>query len=209
MLKIGLDWIEEVNRLREPGQSDAGLAAALGVSRQLLSAVFRGDKEFSTKLKASIWGRLESDRELDADAALAFLSREKAEVVLADYAEFRRNQELVAGSPLDMTDAEALRDLQTLKQRRGLNDAELAAELGIDDTYVSQLLSGKVPVSFNVKRKVWGRLKYDLNRDRILWFLSREKAEAVIEADRARGRRRVAQAVEKRAKRAEAAKRAK
>lgn len=195
MPRIGLEWSEEINRLREDGQSDAALAAALGFSKQLLSAVFNGSKELSPKLKASIWARVKGQRRLDTDIALAFLQREKAEAVLADYAELQRQGPLDADGPEDVTDA--VRDLLKLKTSRGWTDAQLAADFGVDETYISMMLSGRQEISFNMKRKIWGRLKYDLSRDTVLWFLAGEKAIAIIAADRERGQRRTMPAATK------------
>ncbi len=195
MPRIGLEWNEELNRLRDDGQSDAGLAGVLGFSKQLLSAVFKGTKELSPKLKASLWPRVKGNRKLDTDIALAFLPRERAEAVLADYAELVQAGEIDPGGPADVTDA--VPDLLKLKTSRKWTDAQLAAELGVDDTYISMLFSGRQEISFNLKRKIWGRLKYDLTRDTVLWFLPADKARAIIEADRERGRRRAARLAER------------
>ena len=46
-----MNWIEEIKKLRAPGQSDAGLAADLGVSKQFLSDVLAGKKELSLTKK--------------------------------------------------------------------------------------------------------------------------------------------------------------
>lgn len=195
MPRIGLEWTQEINRLREDGQSDARLAAAIGVSKQLLSAVFTGTKELSPKLKASIWTRVKGERRIDTDIALAFLQKDKAQAILEDYAELKKKEPLDPNGPEEVTDA--VRDLLRLKTTRGWTDAQLAADLGVDDTYISMMLSGRQEISFNIKRKIWARLKYDLSRDTVLWFLAGEKASAIIEADRERGRRRTARGAEK------------
>jgi transcriptional regulator with XRE-family HTH domain len=205
MPNIGLKWTEEIDRLRQTGQSDASLAGDLGVSKQLLSAVLKGAKELSPKLKASIWARVKGERELNTDRALAFLPEEKAQALLADYAELQREGQLNPHSPADVTNA--VHDLLMLKASRGWSDAQLAADLGVDDTYISVMVSGRQEISFNIKRKIWARLKYDLTRDTVLWFLAGDKASAIIQADQERGQRRTARAAERHAIRADRSRR--
>ena len=183
-----MNWIEEIKKLRAPGQSDAGLAADLGVSKQFLSDVLAGKKELSLKKKLVVWKKL--GRELDRDAALAFLPAKSADELV------RQHQESVAAGQ----DAGELmpkvqfddwtNDLIALRDARGMTDAELAADLDVSGPYLSTVLSGKVHLSWKKKVAVWGRRKYDLSRDTLLSFLPAEAATELIALDRARGRRR-------------------
>lgn len=188
MSNLVMDWIQEIKNLRAPGQSDAGLAADLGVSKQFLSDVLAGKKELSLRLKLLIWKRL--GRELDRDAALAFLPGKAAEALV------RLHQESVEAGE----DAQALtskvqfddwtNDLIALRDERGMTDAELAADLEVSGPYLSTVLSGKVHLSWKKKIAVWSRRRYDLSRDTLLSFLPAETASELIDLDRARGRRR-------------------
>lgn len=183
-----MNWIEEIKNLRAPGQSDAGLAADLGVSKQFLSDVLAGKKELSLQKKLVVWRKL--GRDLDRDAALAFLPAKFAQELL------RQHQESVAAGqhtgelkPKEQFD-DWTNDLIALRDARGMTDAELAADLGVSGPYLSTVLSGKVHLSWNKKIAVWSRRKYDMSRDTLLSFLPAEAATELIALDRARGRRR-------------------
>ncbi|GEM_PF-4539132 len=183
-----MNWSEEIKKLRAPGQSDAGLAADLGVSKQFLSAVLAGKKELSLEKKLVVWKKL--GRELDRDAALAFLPAKSAEELV------RQHREMVAAgqdagelTPKEQFD-DWTNDLIALRDARGMTDAELAADLDVSGPYLSTVLSGKVHLSWKKKIAVWGRRKYDLSRDTLLSFLPTEAATELIALDRARGRRR-------------------
>lgn len=183
-----MNWIEEIKKLRAPGQSDAGLAADLGVSKQFLSDVLAGKKELSLTKKLVVWKKL--SRELDRDAALAFLPAKSADELV------RQHQESVAAGQdaRELTPKEQFddwtNDLIALRDARGMTDAELAADLDVSGPYLSTVLSGKVHLSWKKKIVVWGRRKYDLSRDTLLSFLPAEAATELIALDRARGRRR-------------------
>lgn len=183
-----MNWIEEIKKLRAPGQSDAGLAADLGVSKQFLSDVLAGKKELSLEKKLVVWRKL--GRELDRDAALAFLPAKSAQELV------RQHQESIAAGqdtgelkPKEQFD-DWTNDLIALRDARGMTDAELAADLDVSGPYLSTVLSGKVHLSWKKKIAVWGRRKYDMSRDTLLSFLPAEAATELIALDRARGRRR-------------------
>ncbi len=183
-----MNWIEEIKRLRAPGQSDAGLAADLGVSKQFLSDVLAGKKELSLKKKLVVWKKL--GRELDRDAALAFLPAKAAEELVRRHRDSAAaGQDAVELTPKAQFD-DWTNDLIALRDARGMTDAELAADLDVSGPYLSTVLSGKVNLSWSKKIAVWGRRKYDLSRDTLLSFLPAEAATELIALDRARARRR-------------------
>jgi transcriptional regulator with XRE-family HTH domain len=183
-----MNWIEEIKSLRGPGQSDAGLATSLGVSKQFLSDVLAGKKELSLRLKLVVWKQL--GRELDRDAALALLPDKVSQELL----DFHREQLKAGQEPAQLTPRgefdDWTKDLIALRDARGMTDAELAADLGVSGPYLSNVLNGKVQLSWKKKIAVWGRRKYDLSRDTLLSFLPAETATELIALDRARGRRR-------------------
>ena len=165
-----MNWIEEIKRLRAPGQSDAGLAADLGVSKQFLSDVLAGKKELSLKKKLVVWKKL--GRELDRDAALAFLPAKAAEELVRRHRDSAAaGQDAVELTPKAQFD-DWTNDLIALRDARGMTDAELAADLDVSGPYLSTVLSGKVNLSWSKKIAVWGRRKYDLSRDTLLSFLN-------------------------------------
>ena len=139
------------------------------MSKQFLSDVLAGKKELSLKKKLVVWKKL--GRELDRDAALAFLPAKSADELV------RQHQESVAAGQ----DAGKLmpkvqfddwtNDLIALRDARGMTDAELAADLDVSGPYLSTVLSGKVHLSWKKKIVVWGRRKYDLSRDTLLSLL--------------------------------------
>ena len=183
-----MNWIEEIKQLRAPGQSDAGLAADLGVSKQFLSDVLAGKKELSLKKKLVVWKKL--GRELDRDAALAFLPAKAAEELVRRHRDTAAaGQDAVELTPKAQFD-DWTNDLIALRDARGMTDAELAADLDVSGPYLSTVLSGKVNLSWSKKIAVWGRRKYDLSRDTLLSFLPAEAATELIALDRARARRR-------------------
>lgn len=183
-----MNWIEEIKQLRAPGQSDAGLAADLGVSKQFLSDVLAGKKELSLKKKLVVWKKL--GRELDRDAALAFLPAKAAEELVRRHRDSAAaGQDAVELTPKAQFD-DWTNDLIALRDARGMTDAELAADLDVSGPYLSTVLSGKVNLSWSKKIAVWGRRKYDLSRDTLLSFLPAEAATELIALDRARARRR-------------------
>lgn len=183
-----MNWIEEINSLRAAGQSDASLAADLGVSKQFLSDVLTGKKELSLKLKLVVWKKLA--RELNREAALALLPDKVAKDLQQAHEEV-----LLSGQ-----DPDALKtknkfddwtaDLIELRDSRGMTDAQLAADLKVSAPYLSMVLKGTTKLSAGKKIAVWGRQKYDLSRDTLLSFLPADVATKLIELDRARGRRR-------------------
>lgn len=183
-----MNWIEEVKKLRAAGQSDAGLAADLGVSKQFLSDVLAGKKELSFEKKLVVWKRL--GRALDSDAALAFLPAKYAEeLVHLHQASIAAGQDVAGLTPKEQFD-DWTNDLIALRDARGMTDAELAADLDVSGPYLSTVLSGKVHLSWKKKIAVWSRRRYDLSRDTLLSFLPAEAATELIALDRARGRRR-------------------
>jgi transcriptional regulator with XRE-family HTH domain len=183
-----MNWIEEINTLRAPSQSDASLAADLGVSKQFLSDVLTGKKELSLKLKVMVWKKL--GRELGREAALALLPDKVARDL-----EHAHHELLAGGQVQEALGAKSnfddwTADLIKLRDDRGLTDAALAAELSVSAAYLSTVLKGKTKLSWKKKIEVWGMRKYDLSRDTLLSFLPADVATELTELDRARGRRR-------------------
>jgi len=185
-----MNWIEEIKTLRAPGQSDASLAADLGVSKQFLSDVLAGRKELSLKLKVTAWKKL--GRELSREAALAFLPGKIAKDLQEAHQEvLLRGQDPDALETKNKFDDWTM-DLIELRDARGMTDAELAADLNVSAPYLSTVLKGKKKLSWGKKIAVWGLRRYDLSRDTLLSFLPVEVATELIDLDRARGRRRAA-----------------
>lgn len=183
-----MNWIEEINSLRAPGQSDASLAADLGVSKQFLSDVMTGKKELSLKLKLHVWRKLR--RELSREAALAFLPAKVAQDLQQAHDELvQRGENQDALATKDHLD-DWTRDLIALRDDREMNDAQLASELNVSPAYLSTVLKGRTKLSWAKKIEVWGKRKYDLSRDTLLAFLPADVAKELIDLDRARGRRR-------------------
>jgi len=183
-----MNWIEEINSLRAAGQSDASLAADLGVSKQFLSDVLNGKKELSLKLKLVVWKKL--GRELNREAALALLPDKVARDLQQAHEEL-----LLSGQDPDALKTKNkfddwIADLKELRDSRGMTDAQLAADLEVSAPYLSMVLKGTTKLSAGKKIAVWGKRKYDLSRDTLLSFLPPDIATKLIEADRARGRRR-------------------
>jgi transcriptional regulator with XRE-family HTH domain len=184
MSPIGIDWVEEIQQLRQPGQSDAELARSLGVSKQLVSVVLKGSKDLSLRLKAKIWSHVDPERPLDGMAALAFLPSQK---VSEFYEECKPDGPKPVLSPIALNDP--IGELIRLRDARQMTDAELARDLGIKSSFLSLMLSGDRPVSFRVRLKVWSRMGYDFTRENVLWLFPEDAAKAIIEADIDRGRR--------------------
>ena len=183
-----MNWIEEIKSLRAAGQSDASLAADLGVSKQFLSDVLNGKKELSLKLKLVVWKKL--GRELNREAALALLPDKVARDLQQAHEEL-----LLSGQDPDALKTKNkfddwIADLKELRDSRGMTDAQLAADLEVSAPYLSMVLKGTTKLSAGKKIAVWGKRKYDLSRDTLLSFLPPDIATKLIEADRARGRRR-------------------
>lgn len=183
-----MNWIEEIKGLRAAGQSDANLAADLGVSKQFLSDVLNGKKELSLKLKLVVWKKL--GRELNREAALALLPDKVARDLQQAHEEL-----LLSGQDPDALKTKNkfddwIADLMELRDSRGMTDAQLAADLEVSAPYLSMVLKGTTKLSAGKKIAVWGKRKYDLSRDTLLSFLPPDIATKLIEADRARGRRR-------------------
>lgn len=183
-----MNWIEEIKGLRAAGQSDASLAADLGVSKQFLSDVLNGKKELSLKLKLVVWKKL--GRELNREAALALLPDKVARDLQQAHEEL-----LLSGQDPDALKTKNkfddwIADLMELRDSRGMTDAQLAADLEVSAPYLSMVLKGTTKLSAGKKIAVWGKRKYDLSRDTLLSFLPPDIATKLIEADRARGRRR-------------------
>lgn len=183
-----MNWIEEIKGLRAAGQSHANLAADLGVSKQFLSDVLNGKKELSLKLKLVVWKKL--GRELNREAALALLPDKVARDLQQAHEEL-----LLSGQDPDALKTKNkfddwIADLMELRDSRGMTDAQLAADLEVSAPYLSMVLKGTTKLSAGKKIAVWGKRKYDLSRDTLLSFLPPDIATRLIEADRARGRRR-------------------
>jgi transcriptional regulator with XRE-family HTH domain len=190
-----MNWIDEIRKLRDELQlSDAQTAAELGVSKQFLSDVLTGKKQLSNKVKLKIWSRREHD--LDRESLLAFLPYKVAEQLLEiDLArEKRRADALLGGGGAK----DWVADIITLRDERGMNNTEFAAELGISQPFLSDVLNRKKAVSWPLKIAIWSRKNYDLSRDSLLNLLPEELSAELKEIDRERGRRRAARIAEKR-----------
>ena len=91
-------------------------------------------------------------------------------------------------------------DIVALRDERGWNDAELAADLGVSKQFLSAILNRKKPVSWGLKVAIWGRRNYDLSRETLLALLPDEVATELIELDKKRGRTRARLAAARAAK---------
>lgn len=179
-----MNWIEEIKKLRAPSQSDAGLAADLGVSKQFLSDVLTGKKELSLKLKCLVWTK--GRHQLDREAALAFLPLKVANELLRLHHESTEGGNSIANlSPKQEFD-DWTKDLLALRNAHGMTDAELAAALQVSGAYLSNVLHQKVPLSWGKKVSVWHRRKYDLSRNTVLSFLPANVATELVALDNAR-----------------------
>jgi len=183
-----MNWIEEIKGLRAAGQSDASLAADLGVSKQFLSDVLNGKKELSLKLKLVVWKKL--GRELNREAALALLPDKVARDLQQAHEELLLSGQDPHALKTKNKFDDWIADLMELRDSRGMTDAQLAADLEVSAPYLSMVLKGTTKLSAGKKIAVWGKRKYDLSRDTLLSFLPPDIATKLIEADRARGRRR-------------------
>lgn len=184
MAQAPMNWIEEIKKLRGPSQSDAGLAADLGVSKQFLSDVLAGKKELSLKLKCLVWTK--GCHQLDLEAALAFLPLKVATELLRLHRESTESRNgKVNLSPKQEFD-DWTKDLLALRDAHGMTDAELAAALQVSGAYLSTVLSQKVPLSWSKKVSVWQRREYDLSRNTVLSFLPANLAAELVALDAAR-----------------------
>ncbi|WP_157896556.1 helix-turn-helix domain-containing protein [Acidovorax carolinensis] len=190
-----MNWIDEIRKLRDERQlSDAQTAAELGVSKQFLSDVLSGKKQLSNKIKLKIWSRRE--RDLDRESLLAFLPSKVAEQLLEiDIAREKRRADALLGGGGGAKDW--VSDIITLRDERGLNNTEFAAELGISQPFLSDVLNRKKAVSWPLKIAIWSRKNYDLSRDSLLNLLPEDLSAELKEIDRERGRRRAAKIAEK------------
>jgi transcriptional regulator with XRE-family HTH domain len=184
-----MKWIEEIEKLRdERGLSDAEIGAELGMSKQFTSDILRGKAPIGTKLKLKIWSRRAYD--LNRDRLLAFLPEKVADEVCA--VEVERSQQAAAAMLKKRERDDWVADLVALRDERGWNDAELAADLGMSKQYLSAVLNRKKPISWGLKVAVWSRRNYDLSRETLLALLPDDVATELIELDKKRGRKRAA-----------------
>lgn len=184
-----MKWIEEIEKLRdERGLSDAEIGAELGMSKQFTSDILRGKAPIGTKLKLKIWNRRAYD--LNRDRLLAFLPEKVADEVRA--VEIERSQQAAAAMLKKRERDDWVADLVALRDERGWNDAELAADLGMSKQYLSAVLNRKKPISWGLKVAVWSRRNYDLSRETLLALLPDDVATELIELDKKRGRKRAA-----------------
>lgn len=184
-----MKWIEEIEKLRdERGLSDAEIGAELGMSKQFTSDILRGKAPIGTKLKLKIWSRRAYD--LNRDRLLAFLPEKVADEVRA--VEIERSQQAAAAMLKKRERDDWVADLVALRDERGWNDAELAADVGMSKQYLSAVLNRKKPMSWGLKVAVWSRRNYDLSRETLLALLPDDVATELIELDKKRGRKRAA-----------------
>lgn len=184
-----MKWIEEIEKLRdERGLSDAEIGAELGMSKQFTSDILRGKAPVGTKLKLKIWSRRAYD--LNRDRLLAFLPEKVADEVRA--VEIERSQQVAVAMLKKRERDDWVADLVALRDERGWNDAELAADLGMSKQYLSAVLNRKKPMSWGLKVAVWSRRNYDLSRETLLALLPDDVATELIELDKKRGRKRAA-----------------
>lgn len=184
-----MKWIEEIEKLRdERGLSDAEIGAELGMSKQFTSDILRGKAPIGTKLKLKIWSRRAYD--LNRDRLLAFLPDKVADELRA--VEIERSQNAAAALLKKRERDDWVADLLALRDDRGWNDAELAADLGMSKQYLSAVLNRKKPMSWGLKVAVWSRRNYDLSRETLLALLPDDVATELIELDKKRGRNRAA-----------------
>ena len=84
-----------------------------------------------------------------------------------------------------------IKELDLLKEKRQLNDTDLATLLGVSKTYISDIRAGRRPMPLTLKVKIWDKLQYDMTRDRILMILPGEVCQIIRQADIERGKRRI------------------
>lgn len=186
-----MDWAEEIRKIRDSkGLSDAKTAAELGVSKQYLSAVLTQAKEPSKGFKIKVWSML--NRELDVPSALLFLKQDEAAEILKIDSD--KDSQPLSSKPAPKDWVEAL---VNLRDRRGLNNASFAAELGVSAAFLSTVLARIKPVPWKLKMAIWSRDKYDLTRDSLLHLFLPDIANELIEIDRQRGVKRASKMVTK------------
>jgi hypothetical protein len=187
MMGVERFWIEMIEKLRRPGQSDACLAAQIGVSKQFMSDVLARKKELGMRVKLLIWSML--NRQLDRDAALGFLPGKVAEDLQNGGQVGARRDENVRGVLSRDKYADWATDLIEIMDTRGATAAEFAADLGVSGAYLSALVNRRIQPSWAIKVVLWQRKGYDLSRDTVLSFLPVGVVEELINLDVRRGYR--------------------
>lgn len=168
-----MDWISEIKKLRDDRNlSDAKAAAELGISKPFLSEVLNGKKELSAKLKLKILSLRTLD--IDQDCLLAFLPSK----VASQLSHLDKTRDGARGDPKPKVPLthDWIVDLVEIRDRQGLNSSEFSDQLGMSQSFVSGLFTGKKPVTWGLKVFAWQQMNYDLSCDTLLNFLPHEIA---------------------------------
>jgi hypothetical protein len=174
-------WIDVIETLRMPGQTDAQLAGQLGISKQFMSDVMAQKKELGLKLKMSVWKM--TSMELTLDAALGFVPGKVADE-LRNVAAERVGSDDGARRVLSRDKhADWASDLQAMMKSQEVTAAALAVDLGVSGAYLSAVINRKTQASWGVKVEIWRRRGYDLSCETVLSFLPSEVVRELVDSE--------------------------